>query len=201
MTIFNVGGGGGGGSLTFKEMTSGPYEIKESDWGTATSQVRSDQFNADTRLTKITLPSNFTYIGSNAFQGCRNLTSITIMNTNTFTQIQSYAFSGCYALTDFEFPKNITTIQTYVLQNCQALENLTISETVTNIKTQAFNNVGISTANGVTITMLGSTPPSLVSTAFTNASINKIIVPQGSLTAYQTATNWSAYASYMEEAP
>jgi hypothetical protein len=46
---------------------------------------------------------------------------------------------------------------------------------------------------------LPTTPPTLANTnAFTNIlSDCKIYVPAASLTAYQEATNWSTYASYM----
>lgn len=50
-----------------------------------------------------------------------------------------------------------------------------------------------------TLKMLGSTPPEL---AFDNSidCVSRIIVPQGSLSAYQTANRWSRFAGIMEEA-
>lgn len=45
-----------------------------------------------------------------------------------------------------------------------------------------------------------TTPPTLASSAFSNATVEKIIVPRGSLSDYQTATNWATYADLMEEA-
>lgn len=50
-----------------------------------------------------------------------------------------------------------------------------------------------------TLKMLGSTPPEL-STDYSVDNVDKIIVPQGSLSAYQTANRWSKFASIMEEA-
>jgi len=51
--------------------------------------------------------------------------------------------------------------------------------------------------------LLPTTPPTLANTnAFAGiVAGTKIYVPVGSLEAYQTATNWSTYASYMEEEP
>ena len=48
-----------------------------------------------------------------------------------------------------------------------------------------------------------TTPPTLASwTAFSNASGDLVIyVPQGSLSSYQTASNWSNFASRMQEEP
>ena len=49
---------------------------------------------------------------------------------------------------------------------------------------------------------LPTTPPTLGTTAFNNIQSDCVIyVPTGSLEAYQTATNWSTYASYMQEEP
>ena len=51
--------------------------------------------------------------------------------------------------------------------------------------------------------LLPATPPTLSNTnAFNNIPDDCIIyVPAGSLEAYQTATNWSAYADQMQEEP
>ena len=47
--------------------------------------------------------------------------------------------------------------------------------------------------------MLGSTPPELMTDSSIN-HVNKITVPKGTLSAYQTAPRWSKFASIMEEA-
>jgi len=51
--------------------------------------------------------------------------------------------------------------------------------------------------------MLPTSPPTLGSSnaLSNNASDRKILVPNGSLSAYQSASNWSTYASQMEEMP
>jgi hypothetical protein len=70
---------------------------------------------------------------------------------------------------------------------------------VTNIDTYAFYNCyGIAEYH-----LLPTTPPTLANkNAFNNIASDCIIyVPVGSLNAYKTATNWSTYASYMQEEP
>ena len=45
---------------------------------------------------------------------------------------------------------------------------------------------------------LAATPPTLGTTAFSNIQSGcKIYVPSASLSDYQSAANWSTYASYM----
>ena len=200
MTIFNVtggGGGGGDGSPTFKEMTSAPYSITASDWGDHYTQIPQYYFAYDNLLASITIPQGVTSIGGSAFSNCTSLASITI--PQGVTSIGSSAFYYCTSLASITIPQGVTSIGSFAFSNCTSLASITIPQGVTSIGSSAFQLIGTNTAGSV-ITMLDSTPPTLASNAFQSAHISKIIVPQGSLTAYQTATNWSAYAQYMEEA-
>ena len=116
-----------------------------------------------------------------------------------YTQIPQYYFAYDNLLASITIPQGVTSIGTFAFYCCTSLASITIPQGVTSIGSSAFGLIGTNTAGSV-ITMLDSTPPTLASNAFQSAHISKIIVPQGSLTAYQTATNWSAYAQYMEEA-
>ena len=53
------------------------------------------------------MPNSITVIGSNAFSGCYNLSSITL--PNSITAIGEGAFSGCYGVRYYDF-SNFTTI-------------------------------------------------------------------------------------------
>ena len=117
-----------------------------------------------------------------------------------YTQIPQYYFAYDDLLASVTIPQGVTSIGSYAFQNCTSLASVTIPQGVTSIGSYAFMSIGTNTTGSV-ITMLESTPPTLTSNTFTSANISKIIVPQGSLTAYQTATNWAAYANLMEEAP
>ena len=186
------------------------------------TSIGSNAFQDCTALTDITIPSSVTSIGSNTFQGCTALTDITI--PSSVTSIDSNAFYYCTALTDITIPSSVTSIGSSAFQGCTALTDITIASSVTsigisafrnctamasvtinnpsslNILSYAFRSIATDVTGGCTITLTGSTPPTIAANTFQSANIAKIIVPQGSLTAYQTATNWSAYAQYMEEA-
>ncbi|MBO5963920.1 MAG: hypothetical protein J6P97_05505, partial [Bacteroidales bacterium] len=50
------------------------------------------------------------------------------------------------------------------------------------------------------VKLLSATPPTISSKTFSSVTGRKFIVPIGTLASYQSATNWSNYASQMEEA-
>ena len=65
-------------------------------------------FSGCKTLTKITIPSNVTSIGSNAFRDCINLTSVK-MGKNV-TNIGDYAFYNCSSLNSITLPRNLERI-------------------------------------------------------------------------------------------
>ena len=146
-------------------------------------------------LSSVTIPDSVTNIGSSAFGNCRTLTSLTI--PDGITSIDASALSNCYSLSSVTLPDSVTSIGSSALSNCYALKSLTIPSGVTSIGTNAFSG-----CYGMTeFHFLPTTPPTLGGTnAFNNVPTTCIFyVPAASLEAYQTATNWSTYASRMQE--
>lgn len=83
----------------------------------------------------------------------------------------------------------VSTIGKYAFQNCDNLEYVNIPATVTKIDNYAFSD----NATPMTMICRAAVPPTLVTT-FTSSTITAIYVPDASLEAYKTATNWSSYA-------
>ena len=161
------------------------------------TSIGSGMFNSCYVLQSITIPDGVTSIGNNAFSNCYVLKSITI--PDGVTSIENNAFSNCYALQSVIIPDGVTSIGNNAFYGCYSFQSITIPEGVTSIGTQAFYNC----YSIMEYHLLPTTPPTLAGTnAFSNIVAGTIIyVPQGSLEAYQTATNWSTYASYMQEEP
>ena len=159
----------------------------------------SDNTNAHnrSRIIRIVFGDNITSVGSYALNSCYCLKSITM--SNSITSIGLYTFNACYALLSVTISNSITQIMTYAFPICYSLASITIPESVTSIGAYAFNNcTGMSEYH-----FKPTTPPALAnSNAFTGIPSDcKIYVPQGSLNAYKTATNWSQYSSKMQEEP
>jgi hypothetical protein len=143
------------------------------------------------KLTSVTLPETITILGYSLFGGCTGLQSITLPSAVTTL---SQTFKGCTGLSSVSLPSSLTRLQYSALSGCSSLKSITIPSGVTAIASSAFLDTSLTT-----LTMLPSTPPSLASGVF-NIAPTSIVVPAGTLAAYQAATNWSAYASNMKEA-
>ena len=113
------------------------------------------------------------------------------------------ALFGHIALERAVIPNSMQGISSQVFYNCTALTEMTIPENITSIGTEAFRGC---TGMGA-YHLKPTTPPALGGTnAFTSIPADCVIyVPFSSdhsiLDAYQNATNWSTYASYMQEEP
>ena len=75
-------------------------------------------------------------IGNGAFDGCWNLTSVTI--PNSVTAISNYAFEYCSGLTSVTIPDGVTDIGKGAFYWCKSLTSVTIPESVTTIGERAF---------------------------------------------------------------
>ena len=119
---------------------------------------------------------------------------------DSVTTVGSAMFTACTSLVNLKLSNNIVgTIGGSFTQQCTSLLNINIPVGVKSILGSAFANNGTSTEQGTTYTFFPTTPPTIQSSTFYDAKINKIIVPAGTSSAYKAATNWSALADYIEE--
>lgn len=183
------------------------------------SSITTSTASYSPRLRYISLPASITSIGGNApFESCGSLRILTVPDgtttisgsllarcaglqrvslPNTLTAVPG-AFTMCGALLRIDIPEGVTSVANYAFQSVGSMLEITLPSTITSIGTGAFTSL----LNCRTITVKATTPPTLSnSNAFSDMPSDcRIIVPQGTLSAYQTATNWSAHAARMEEA-
>lgn len=133
-----------------------------------------------------------------AYYSFRDISYKAISFPPTVDRFENQSFySGNPVTTRLIMPPNLTKIGTYVFYGYARLRKITIPSSVTAIGGQAFRYC----SSLYEIHMKPTTPPTLGdTTAFANGYANRVIyVPKGCLEAYQTATNWSTYASQMRE--
>lgn len=143
-------------------------------------------------LKRFCCPENVIGIGGNAFNECHALSDVVIPQTSTY--IGENAFLYCKSLRRIQLGNTESLSKQAICFDNSLFEKITIPASMTSIGKNAFSS------RLRTIIMLPETPPTIQSSTFSNlTALTKIIVPAGKLEAYQTATNWANYASYMEE--
>ena len=169
---------------------------------------------ADKSLSTYTIKAGTKWIGDWAFNGCSDLTSITI--PNSVTSIGEGAFYGCsslpvvdnlrYAdtylvgavdksLSRYTIKAGTKWIGNYAFLYCFSLTSVTIPNGVTSIGNNAF--CGCSAL--ADIYCYATTPPECSDNTFEEVSKQcPIHVPAGTIDAYQEAPVWSTFYNYCE---
>lgn len=98
---------------------------------------------------EIQIPDSVETIGTNAFQNCQDLESITL--PASLKTIESSAFSYCLNLSEIRLPTSLKAIQSYVFDGCSSLETVFYDGSLAQWSR-------INTSNG----FLGYSSPSLV---------------------------------------
>ena len=164
----------------------------------STTSIGDYAFQNCTSLAPTSLPSSLTTIGDYAFRDCTSL-AITSL-PSSLTKIGNGAFRNCTSLALVSVPDGVTWISGGSFWGCTSLALVSLPSGIQGMGANVFYQCG-STTNKLTVTILATTPPSLGSSAFTKSTLNKIYVPAESVADYKAATNWSAYADYIEAIP
>ena len=143
-------------------------------------------------LVRFEVPPNVLKFSEGGLHSCENITlhsGLTIINH----------FNSYYKIKKITFPNELTSITTNNIYNCYSLEEpVIVPSTVTSIGTNAFTGYGHNE-----LYLLPKNPPTLATTSIPKNGDMTIYVPYSAdhsiLNAYKTATNWSTYASYMQE--
>ena len=125
--------------------------IPRSIEGITVTAIGTDAFRGFYNLTSVTIPNSVTTIGNLAFYYCGNLTSVTI--PNSVTTIGNQAFCGCSNLTSITIPDSVETIGNLAFEG-SSLTSITIPDNVKTIGSGAFQQcrglTSITIGNGIT---------------------------------------------------
>jgi hypothetical protein len=153
------------------------YDIKE-----GTKWIGENAFNGCTNLTSMTIPNSVINIGEYAFNGCTSLTSIEI--PNSIISIGQAAFSGCTSLSSIEIPNSVISIGQAAFADCTSLTSVTIPNSVTSIGIVAFGG-----CTGLTSVTIPNSVTSIGNRAFLSCtSLTSVTIGSG-----VTSIGWSAF--------
>lgn len=170
------------------------------------TSIAANAFSFCTGLTTISIPSSVTTIGDDAFSANSGTITVDLDNPDyssnngiLFDKTQTTLIHCPISETgSYMIPSTVTSIGADAFQNCIGLNAVTILSTVSSIGNNAFKNL----SHLKSINVYSSTPIDLSSsvTVFSNDTVTKIIlyVPAGSLSAYQSADQWSSFTNIIE---
>jgi len=166
-------------------------------------------------LTSIVIPNNVSYVMEAAFMQCYSLKYIVINNSVTYfgnftfnncvslpsivlptglNNTGNSTFSYCRALSKIIIPNGLMTIGTKWLDFCSSLLEIIIPKSISSIGDSALTNI----EGNRTYIFNSLVPPSIGAYTFDGLNpITKIYVPDTSVAAYKSATNWIKVSNYI----
>lgn len=148
--------------------SAAPYKVEVTLGGTYTGAITIPASVSNNGIIYLV-----TSIGYHAFEGCSNLTSITIPNSVTFIYIG--AFANCTGLTTITIPSSVTVIESFTFLGCSNLTSFHVQNTI---------------------------PPGVsMGDLFDYDTFSKctLYVPVGFKSAYQKAAVWGNFTNTLED--
>ncbi len=160
------------------------------------TSIGYEAFRGCANLTSITIPDSVKSIGTRAFAGCANLTSVTI--GDGVTSIGERAFYGCGNLESVTIPDSVKSIGYEAFYCCYDLTSVTIGDSVTSISRSAFE--GCDSLTNITVSVDNNSYCSVDGVLYNKENTTLIYYPAGktseSFTIPNTVTSISNYAFY-----
>ncbi len=96
------------------------------------------EFSGRSDIISIVIGNDITGIGSSAFKGCPNLTSVFVEADGKLSEISVEAFACCHKLSNVTLPDGLYSIKASSFTYCEALETLTLPSGLTELGEGAF---------------------------------------------------------------
>ena len=100
------------------------------------TEINTNAFEMCKNLTTVNLPEGITDLGFGAFENCENLTAVNL--PNSIVNLDACVFTGCTSLQSAVIPQGITTLLDGMFSGCAGLKSVTLPAGMTSIKTSGF---------------------------------------------------------------
>ena len=151
------------------------YDYGEAPWAEYRDQIKT-----------IVVKKGVTAVGKNAFDNCKNLTSVSL--PNGLERIGVAAFAYCENLENISIPGSVDTIGKSAFCECLKLKEIVIPEGVTEISYEAFRN-----CQSLASVTIPSTVKIIGDTAFLHChSLKEVMIPDG-VTTIEYGAFWRCY--------
>lgn len=209
--ILSIESGGGITETMVDNTGNGLNAIKNVIVEDGVQSIANNAFAYVLSLETIQLPDSILSIGETAFRGCTSLqpfafppqlTTISrfmlsgliwedVIIPEGITAINYGAFYNCTKLANCVLPDSLQTIGGYAFESCYSLTSIHLGPNVIYIDVGAFLNA----SKLLTVVIDAVVPPVIDQSSFGgNISGRLFYVPDESVDAYKSATNWSSYA-------
>lgn len=111
------------------EGWSGNDFLSAIELGEGVDSLEYNAFNGCKNLTTVSMSSHLSYMGTYAFYGCTSLENIIL--PQGITEVPSSTFNGCSALSSISIPKGVTTIGSDAFSGCTALTAISLPDSIT----------------------------------------------------------------------
>lgn len=146
-TISNAKGVTIGSKAYLNSGVSSVTFTAEGNTGKSVAEIKSNAFQGCANLTSVTIPDAFAKgkLATAIFMGCTSLESVT---WDSSLPIPMNSFNGCTALTNVSINDDVTAIGTTAFKGCTSLENITLPSKLTKLG-QTSNNITATSTTGV----------------------------------------------------
>ena len=139
------------------------------------------------------IPNGVESISSFAFYQCRSITSLII--PGSVKSIGSSAFEDCTGLSSIYLSEGVESIGGSSFEGCIGISSLVLPSSLTSIALNAFKNCN----NLNTIVSRIQEPFAFVDNVFSTYSTATVIVPEGTMTAYQSTSGWNLFENITDD--
>ena len=167
------------------------YGCKATTIPKSVTTIGEDAFNGCKELTTLEIPNSITTICSRAFWNCQGLVSLTI--PGSVKVIGSHVFIGDNNLKSVKLTEGLAEIGESVFEGCISLSMITIPSSVTSLGKNFIRN-----CSGLKVVVSHISDPYAIDDDIFSNSQATLYVPSGTLSKYQSLSGWNKFTSIQE---